>query len=416
MPASDGFFKDSKQPQTILKHAILRRYLATFSGATGTNSPGHRVGFLDGYAGPGAYANGTAGSPAIALKIAADQLRANRHLECIFVEKDPSSFATLETLVKAATTPALALKGDVASHLGPALQQFRELPALVFLDPYGTSLDRDQTIEQVLNRGGDQPTELLLNFSLQTVRRAGPLVKKPVGYPARAATLETMNRWLGGDWWQPYFLDPSLDGNPDSADVAANRVAEEYALRVVKSTGCSVFGVAMRRQAGHKALFNLMLFHPRRLAAFRYNEAVSLAQDEWREVMFGRDVENAEKEDAESYQLGTSRADEIRMLADLDKVQTKADAVADIKAAIASTLEKQSSVSVEKEFGKVFGDAVGVGRQLHLRQALKELAKEGVAAAPPSGELDRLVISRQTAASPTFVVRERGDQDVQDHH
>src|SRR5690606_33300587 len=137
------------------------------------------------------------------------------------------------------------LKGDVASHLGPALQQFRDLPALVFLDPFGTSLDRDQTIEQVLNRGGDQPTELLLNFSLQTVRRAGPLVKKPVGYPAREATLETMNRWLGGDWWQPYFLDPSLDGNPDSADVAANRVAEDYARRVVKSTGCSVFGVAM---------------------------------------------------------------------------------------------------------------------------------------------------------------------------
>lgn len=53
MSRTSEFFKRSKAAQATLKHAILRQYLATFTTATGTKSPDHRVGYIDGYAGPG---------------------------------------------------------------------------------------------------------------------------------------------------------------------------------------------------------------------------------------------------------------------------------------------------------------------------------------------------------------------------
>lgn len=401
--SNGAFFKESKQAQSALKHAILRKYLATFAGATGTNAPGHRVGFIDGYAGPGTYLSEGGierdGSPSIALTIAQNQLATNRHLECIFVEKRPKLFARLEQLTHGAQTPALALSGDVAGHLKPALAQFANIPVLVFLDPFGASLDRDSSIDSILKRGGDQPTELLLNFSLQTIRRAGPLVRKPLGTVGREATLATMNRWLGGDWWQDIFLDPSINEDEDRADRAANLVASGYAERVQRSTGCSVFGVAMRRRPTHKALFSLMLFHPRPLAAFKYNDAVSLAQESWRETMWGRDIEEAELMDELTPRLGLSYADEMREVAKADKAQFKLDAISTIEDAIVKTLSSQPAVSVEKEFGKVFGHAAGEGRGLHLRAAWKNLAERGVAIPVPKGDLDKATIRRANSPS-----------------
>lgn len=394
MAANDAFFRESKKAQSALKHSILRKYLATFAGATGTNSPGHRVGFLDGYAGPGEYANGTEGSPRIALTIAANQLAQNRHLECVFVERNPESFEALRRVVSASSTPAVALRGDVAKHLVPALKTFQDLPVIVFLDPFGAALERELTIDAVLNRGGTQPTELLLNFSLQTVRRAGARIHEKEGTTGRQATLDTMDRWLGGDWWRSLFLAPELVGHPDASDIAANQVAKEYAQQVTTSTSCRVFGVAMRRQAGHKAIFNLMLFHPRALAAFKYNEAVSLAQEDWRATMWGMDIAQAELEDDEDPQMGMSRADEMRDAFKADKTQARLDAISTIRDTISQTLSKQASVSVEKEFSKVFGAAAGEGRSLHLRAAWKELGDRGLVEPAARGDLDKAVIRR----------------------
>lgn len=408
MAANDSFFGEAKQAQSALKHSILKNYLATFAGATGTRSPGHRVGFIDGYAGPGEYVGDGGvhreGSPKIALTIARNQLTSDRHLECIFVEKKPKHFESLDAVVREFSTPAIALKGDVKDHLQSALSQLKDLPVLVFLDPFGASLDRTFTIDAILNRGGEQPTELLLNFSVQTVRRAGSRIREPEGATGREATLETMDNWLGGDWWRPFFLDKTLHGDPNATDVAANRVATEYARRITEGTNCGVFGVEMRRSAGHKPLFILMLFHPRALAAFKYNEAVSLGQEQWRDTMWGLDILQAEKEDQEAPRQGMSRAAETRDAFKADKAQFKLDAIAMIKSNLRETLRVQPSVSVEKEFRKVFGKAAGLGRTLHLRAAWAELNAEGVTGPVAIGRLDKATISRTNGALTTTFI------------
>lgn len=404
MASNDAFFREAKGAQTALKHAILKSYLATFAGATGTHSPGNRVGFLDGYAGPGEYISQTTGltnegSPRIALTIAKNQLERRRNLECIFVEKNPKHFAMLKAMVDAAETPALAFRGDVKDHLVAALDSFSTLPALVFLDPFGAALEREASIDAILRRPGDQPTELLLNFSVQTVRRAGARIKEREGSQGREATIATMDRWLGGDWWQPYFLDSHLNGDASRADIAANLVVQEYARRVCASTSCGVFSVDMRRSAGHKPLFALMLFFPRALAAFKYNEAVSLAQDAWRTTMWGMDIARAEREDEHEIRMGMSRADEMREAFKADKEQYRLDAISTIKNTIIDTLRKQPTVSVEREFSKVFGAAAGQGRTLHLRAAWAQLAEEGVTGPVPVGKFDRAVIASRATTS-----------------
>ncbi len=138
-----------------------------------------------------------------------------------------------------------------------------------------------------------------MNFSLEAVRRAGPYVKKPDSFAPKAAMLKTMDTWLGSDWWQPFMRDTDPD-DADAVDRAANAIAADYARRLAGAAGCDVFTVPMRRSAMHKALFSLILFHPRAYAKYPYNEAVSLAQKEWRETMRGIEIGRAEREQEET--------------------------------------------------------------------------------------------------------------------
>lgn len=398
MSATDNFFSETKQAQSELKHAILRRYLSTFAGATGATSPNNRVGYLDGYAGPGEYVSAGSGikregSPRIALDIAADQQKVPRNLETIFIEKNSQHFHQLEQLTSNATTRSLAIHGDVRDKIESALQSFDGIPALVFLDPFGKSVGIDLVQQVILQRSSDVPTELLLNFSLQAVRRMGARLWETAESPSRTTTLDSMDRWLGGDWWRECFLDPELEGDAERADKAAMNVAHEYVRRICAATRCGAFCVEIRRKPGQKALFLLMLFFPRSLAAFKYNEAVSMALDKWRDAMWDLDIQEAEA------QGDHPAASELRSLKQAAAYQFDLDAVADIKASIRKGLTESASLSVNRDFGRIFGAAAGLGREKHLRKAWDELAKEGVVAERDKSlkKLDRAEIKRPPA-------------------
>lgn len=410
MGNTDNFFtKKVRRAQSDLKHAILGSYLAAFASKTGSTSVGNRVGFVDGYAGPGEtnhFGVVGEGSPKIALRIAADLSKLARptHLECMFVEQDRNYFASVDRLAKGATTLAKAFHGDVKTHLGSALSRFKGIPALVFLDPFGAGLDRETCIKDILGRDGTAPTELLMNFSLDAIRRTGPWVQKPNGTKGRAAMLNTVDVWLGGDWWQETFEKADLQGDPEAAHAAALKVSSEYAKRVHQRTGCGVFPVPMRRAANHKPLFVLMLFFPRSVAVFPYNEAVSLAQEKWREAMWELDISTAMKELDRKPSLGRSHVDAVRSAALADKVQFKADTISTVKESIRAALDTQNSLSLRTDSGKVFGSAIGTARSLHLRAAWDELTDEGTTQPRDKSlkSLERAVIRKVDTALPSF--------------
>ena len=410
------FGAGQRRAQTQLKHAILENYLAAFAGKTGSKSLGGNVGYLDGYAGPGSDTSKVTGvvqdgSPKIAIRVARGLQAVNppKVLHCVFVEASASNFAELEALVASAPdVDALAMKGEISAHVAAAMDQFKNMPLLVLLDPYGVGLDQKNCLATILQRSSDQPTELIMNFSLQAVRRAGPYVKKPTSFAPRKKMLKTMNEWLGGDWWQPIMsaTDPK---DKNAVDAAANRIAEEYARRLATAAGCDVVTVPMRRSATHKAIFSLILFHPRAYAKFTYNEAVSYAQKQWRLAMRGIEIERAERELKSDPSLGSVHVSEVKTVADMEEVQLEEDWRQTIYDNIKAALDSRPSLSIEKDFDIIFDGVKGLARGTHFRKAWDRLAKEGfVEKCLPKTKYDYAVIYKaQETARVSFEVMGR---------
>ncbi|WP_181435357.1 three-Cys-motif partner protein TcmP [Curtobacterium sp. MCBD17_013] len=401
MVSNATFFSEDKKAAAVLKHGVLRRHLAIFAGALSTTAPDRRVGFLDGYAGEGEYFNPTTGrtaegSPRIALNIAQDLLARGSILDCVFVEKDKSAFAALESVVSSySSANAVAYQGDIGVHLGPALARFANVPALVFLDPFGSALDHETTVNAILKRDGNQPTELLLNFSLQALRRMGARIWEEDGASGRRATLDRVDAWLGGQWWRQHFLAPEVGAlpKPERANAAAEQVARAHRQMIAKATGCISYAVPIRRNANDKALFILTLFCPRRLALAKFNECVSLALKDWRAFLHDLDLAEAERQDAEDPQL-YPRVAELQAVFAASEEGIDRAAIDAIKASIVSSLAIRSSFSMRNDFALVMGDALGVGRTTHVRAAWKELAKEGQIVDCPKGDLEKQLIRR----------------------
>ncbi len=78
------------------------------------------------------------------------------------------------------------------------------VPLFVFSDPFGLGLDSYTFGSKLMRR--PEPTDILLNFSLQALRRcAGMLDSKAKAdrvLKQRTAIIDRLDAALGGDWWQ----------------------------------------------------------------------------------------------------------------------------------------------------------------------------------------------------------------------
>ena len=78
------------------------------------------------------------------------------------------------------------------------------VPLFVFSDPFGLGLDSYPFGSKLMRR--PEPTDILLNFSLQALRRcAGMLDSKAEAdrvLKRRTAIIDRLDATLGGDWWQ----------------------------------------------------------------------------------------------------------------------------------------------------------------------------------------------------------------------
>jgi three-Cys-motif partner protein len=142
------------EPHTQAKHELVRRYLGGWFPILGTYSG--RVVFLDGFAGPGIYANGEPGSPIIALQALLDHPRFS-HLRCefifLFLEPESDRAESLERrLVEfAAERGGLPHKiryhvrqstfVDAATEIVSTLEEQKSqlAPTFAFIDPFGFS-------------------------------------------------------------------------------------------------------------------------------------------------------------------------------------------------------------------------------------------------------------------------------------
>jgi three-Cys-motif partner protein len=137
------------EPHTRGKHLVLRTYLdAWLPILTSANS---RVLFIDGFAGPGEYAQGEEGSPQIAIRALVDHsAEITAEVVYFFIEKDPDRAKHLKSIVDSwknkapASTKLNVVTGSFDETMTGLLDYLAEkksklAPAFVMIDPFGVS-------------------------------------------------------------------------------------------------------------------------------------------------------------------------------------------------------------------------------------------------------------------------------------
>ncbi len=356
---ASNFFK-RPQAAARLKHELLQRYLRVFVQKVGSTSAGKRVAFLDGYAGPGFYEDQTPGSPALALDVA-NLVATTDDLLGFVVEANKGHYERLKALVEDRRPDWFVLQGHVEEHLDDILSKAGKLPLFAFLDPFGLAVPLDTITTKLLARSGQwsagasprAATEVLLNFSVSGLRRnAGHLdsTSTTAGYlAARETILERVDNTLGGEWWRAVWQSQSPGAREDS-------ILDGYLQRLVATPGgwqATAVPVSDRWQ-GPPAYYLIHLTqHPD--GVWHFNEALSNAMEPYRLFC----VEQAGQLDLEP-------------LADREQVW-----VAHIAVNIEHLLT-DGAFTIGSRATDVYGDALGLAREKHIRSAVKSLHARGV--------------------------------------
>jgi three-Cys-motif partner protein len=139
------------EPHTRGKHLVLRNYLNAWFPVMGTWNG--RILFIDGFAGPGEYEGGEAGSPIIALDSFVDHMARNKITAEVvfeFVEANAERAEHLEQLIRR-RYPTLPPNCSIDVATGKFdqtmtglldeldRQHARLAPAFVMIDPFGVS-------------------------------------------------------------------------------------------------------------------------------------------------------------------------------------------------------------------------------------------------------------------------------------
>lgn len=167
------------EPHTRAKHEILRRYLEAWTAILSLGGfP--TIAYVDGFAGPGAYAGGESGSPIIALKAAlqhADKIKGE--VRFLFIEKDPDRAAMLQQLVSELELPQnfrVRVEGGQTFEQGfrgrlldPHKEKGKPIPpTFAFIDPFGWTGAPFTLIKEIL---AAKSCEVLINFMFEEVNR-----------------------------------------------------------------------------------------------------------------------------------------------------------------------------------------------------------------------------------------------------
>ncbi|HLG69796.1 MAG TPA: three-Cys-motif partner protein TcmP [Chloroflexota bacterium] len=172
---------------TLAKHELLRRYpgawfpILTFQGYHG------RVGYIDGFSGPGIYEGGEPGSPLIALRTLVEHPRfdqlAKTEFVFLFIEKDRARFESLRSEIQKfwAAVPtgqppnvkyqvANAEFADVAEELVAKLgANGRQIaPTFAMIDPFGWKGVPMKIIAELL---AAPRTEVFFTFMYDSINR-----------------------------------------------------------------------------------------------------------------------------------------------------------------------------------------------------------------------------------------------------
>jgi three-Cys-motif partner protein len=370
-------FWSEPQGAAVFKHAILRQYVQIFVRKVGHSSPGGRVGYLEGYAGAGAYDDGSPASPALALATA-EALADVRDMRCYFVERERAVCDRLVAAVGASAVGknARVIHGDITTELAGILSELEGAPLFAFLDPFGLGVPFTQLTESLLGRSGRQgtmrtgpPTEVMINFvHAGLYRTAGKLdvsSSDPRQVKSAMAIVDEVDVNLGGSWWQDVWRSDLM-----TTSDKVSTIRDEYLRRVLAAAGpgWASLQVPVSDLWKGKPIYDLILLTQHPQGIWFFNEAVSLARE-----VFEQHVQP-----------------ESGSVLHLWAPEDEWDAV--IESNMRRLLSRGRPINLVDEVADVYGATLGVARGTHVRKVLKRLYEAGETATQPKGDLHRLVV------------------------
>jgi three-Cys-motif partner protein len=134
------FFNETEE-QSVVKAAIVAKYF--WAWAKIIMSRAGQIAYIDLFAGPGRYADGTKSTPLLILEQAiADQAMCQK-LVTIFNDKEPEHARSLQTAIASlpgidqlAFAPIISTE-EVGQEIVAQLERTRLIPSLFFVDPWG---------------------------------------------------------------------------------------------------------------------------------------------------------------------------------------------------------------------------------------------------------------------------------------
>ena len=361
--AGDRYWEDEALP-SVLKHDLLRRYLPVFSGKTGSRANG--VVYLDGYAGRGRYENGKPGSAELILKIAEDQGSRGISYRLFFHETNPTFYAALEPVVneyKARGIQAEASPDEAINGLSKVLAAAHGLPLFLFLDPCGLGIPFTDLTKVLSGPRRDTwpPTEVLLNFSLDAVRRIGGHV---LSRTPNEKTMSRLDAALGGDWWRAVIRQMGV------TDSAVREIVTGFINRLGRATKMQMCAIQVTRAPKHKPVYYLVLGTRSSLGVWHFGDCSARAEQTWWET---REAQESARDEA----AGIDALFQISGLSHPDIGKVEAEAIPVIAENIARLAEQRGRFKVGDYPSEVFGDYLGVVRETVVRAAIKRLHAEG---------------------------------------
>lgn len=362
--ADDRYWEREGLP-SVFKHDLVRRYLPVFAGKTGSKAPG--VVYLDGYAGRGRYEDQTPGSAEQILLIAQHQRTLGINYRLFFYESDRKSYAALKQVVDEYAARGLRAEAsphDVITGLDGVIAAAQGMPLFLFLDPCGLGLPfTDLAATLTGSRAGKwPPTEVLLNFSLEAVRRIAGHINSATPNERTMARLDSA---LGGSWWRDVIRESGV------TDDAVGVVVDTFAQRLSQAANMYIYAIPVRRAPSRKPVYYLVFGTRSTLGIWCFADATARATQKWWETI---DAQEAAKDEALGIQ---SLFDDLPSLTHPDIKDVEAEACPVIAENIARLADSLGQFKVSDYPGEVFGEYLGRVREPVVRAAIKDLYASG---------------------------------------
>ena len=360
--AGDQYWEQQGLP-SVFKHDLLRRYLPRFAGKTGSRAPG--VVYLDGYAGRGRYKDGRPASAEVILQIAEHQGAQGINYRLFFYEPTHESFTALKPVVDeyaARGVQAEAIRCQAISGLDQVVDAAGGKPLFLFLDPCGLGIPFSVLLTTLSGPRAAKwpPTEVLLNFSLEAVRRIAGHVSSPTPNQRTMARLDGV---LGGDWWR----DPVRKG---VSNQAVNDIVTGFMERLGRAAGMQILAIPVRRAPTHKPVYFLVFGTRNPLGIWYFADDTARATETWWSTLDAQEVAKQEETGVDAL-FPTSAV----MRSDLSDVEAEAQPV--IAENIARLVAERGQCRVGDFPVEVFGEYLGRVRETVVRAAIKDLHARG---------------------------------------